>query len=119
MQLPLALRIALFIATLIYIIIVIKAVKNKRMHISFSIFWLFTSLILIVAILAPTFVQKISNFLGFKVTSNMIYFIAIFLSFYLIFNLNILFSKEHRKNTLLIQEISLLKKEVEDIKNGK
>ena len=114
MELPL--RIALLIATLIYIYIVLKAVKHKKMQISFSIFWLFTGLVLIIALALPNLVENISTWLGFKLTANMIFFVTIFLSFYLIFNLNIMLSKENRKNTLLVQEISLLKKEIEDIK---
>lgn len=116
MELPL--RIALLVVTLIYIYIVLKAVKYKRMQISFSIFWLLTGLILIIALIFPGLVQNISAWVGFGLTVNMVFFVAIFLSFYLIFNLNIMLSKENRKNTLLIQEISLLKKEVQDLKHN-
>ena len=115
MELPL--RIALLVVTLIYIYIVLKAVKYKRMQISFSIFWLLTGFVLIMALIFPGLVQAISSWIGFGLTVNMVFFIAIFLSFFLIFNLNTMLSKENRKNTLLIQEISLLKKEVDELKN--
>lgn len=114
MELPL--RIALLVITLVYLFIVLKAIKHKKMQISFSIFWISTGVILIIALLIPNLIQDISAVLGFELTVNMIFCIAIFLAFYLIFQLNILLSKENRKNTLLIQEISLLKKEVEELK---
>lgn len=113
MQIPL--RIALIIITLIYLFFIIKAVKNKKMQISFSVFWMITGLILVIAIATPNLIQNISKMLGFEVSVNMIFCVAIFLSFYLIFNLNILIAKESRKNISLVQEISLLKKRVEEL----
>lgn len=115
----LSLRIALIIITVLYIFVVLRAIKNKKLQISFSVFWIITGLILIVAIAIPNSIENISKMLGFEVSVNMIFCIAIFLSFYLIFNLNILISKENRKNTLLVQEISILKKKVERLEKDK
>ena len=72
-------------------------------------------LILVIAIAIPNFVQAISKTLGFEVSVNMIFCTAIFLSFYLIFNLNVIISKENKKNTVLIQEMALLKKRIEEL----
>lgn len=120
MQIPL--RIALILLTLIYICIIIKAIKNKKIQVSFSIFWLFTGLVLIIALAIPNVVIFISKILGFELTTNMIFCVTIFIAFYLIFNLNIRLAKENKKNILLIQEISMLKKrvqEIEDKNNGR
>ena len=111
----LSLRIALILITLIYLFLIIRAIKNKKMQISFSVFWIITGLILIIAIAIPNMIQSISKILGFELSVNMIFCVAIFLSFYLIFNLNIALSKENKKNILLIQEISLLKNRVENL----
>ena len=113
----LTLRIALIIITLIYLFIIIKAIKNKKMQISFSVFWIITGLVLLIAIAIPNMIENISKLLGFELSVNMIFCAAIFLLFYLVFNLNILLSKENRKNTLLIQEISILKQRVEELEN--
>lgn len=115
MQLPL--RIALIITTVVYLYYVLKAIKHKKIKISFSIFWILTGGVLIIALAIPNLIANISNMLGFKLTVNMIFCMAIFICFYLIFNLNILLTKENRKNILLIQEVSLLKKEIQEIKN--
>ena len=114
----LTLRIALIFITLTYLFVIIKAIKNKKMQISFSVFWIITGLILIIAIAIPNMIENISNLLGFSLSVNMIFCVAIFLLFYLVFNLNILISKENKKNTLLIQEISILKKRIDELENG-
>ena len=105
-----SLRIALIIATLIYLFFILRAIKRKKLQISLSVFWIFTAIALII--------EQISKWLGFEVTTNMIFCVTIFIAFYLIFSLMILISDLKRKNVKLIQEISILKKKVEEIENN-
>ena len=109
------LKIALIIVVLIYIFFILKAVKRKNMRIGYLIFWSITGVILIIALLIPNLVENIANVLGFGMPINMIFSVAIFIILYLIFNLTILISKEHNKNTMLIQEVSMLKKRVDEL----
>lgn len=112
------LRIVLIVITLIYLFFILKSMKNKKMQISFSLFWIFTGIILLVAAIAPNIFKSISDILGFETTANMIFCITIFLAFYLIFNLTIMLTKENNKSTKLIQEISLLKNRVEELEKN-
>ena len=109
------LRIALIIVVLIYILGILKAVKRKNMRISYLIFWSILGILLIVALCIPGLVENISNLLGFELPINMIFSAAIFVIFYLIFDLSKLITKEQTKNTLLIQEISMLKQKIEKL----
>ena len=115
------LNIALICIVLIYIFFILKAVKKKNMRIGYLIFWSITGLILIVALLIPHLVENISNLLGFEMPINMIFSVAIFIILYLIFDLIVLISKEEKKNIMLIQEVSMLKKRVKELeeKNNK
>ena len=110
-----SLKLALIVIVLIYIFCILKAVKRKNMRIGYLIFWSITGVILIIALLIPNLVENISSFLGFGMPINMIFSIAIFIILYLIFDLTTLISKEQNKNVLLIQEISMLKKRVEEL----
>lgn len=110
-----SLKIALIIVVLIYIFIILKSVKRKNMRIGYLIFWSITGVALIVSLLIPNLVESVSNFFGFGVPINMIFSAAIFIVLYLIFDLTVLISKEQRKNVLLVQEISMLKKRVKDL----
>ena len=109
------LKIVLIIIVLIYILFILKAVKRKNMRIGYLAFWSITGRILIIALLIPNLVENISNLLGFGIPINMIFSIAIFIILYLIFNLTILISKEQNKNILLVQEISILKKRINEL----
>lgn len=111
------LRIALIITTLIYLFFILKSIKNKKIQVSFSVFWIFTAIILIIGISIPNLIENVSKLLGFELTTNMIFCVTIFISFYLIFNLTTILSKEYKKNVLLVQEFSILKKRIDDMEN--
>lgn len=103
------LKILLILITLIYLFIIVKAVKKRKMHINYSIFWIFTGIILIISVLIPNFIENISRFLGFEKASNMVFCIAIFILFYLVLNLTHIVSKQYQQIVKLIQEVSMLK----------
>ncbi len=109
------LKIALIVITLIYLSLILRKIKNKKLQISFSTFWLVSGVLLIIAIATPNLIEYITKTLGFEIPANMLFCITIFVAFYLIFNLTVKLSKEAQKNTSLVQEISLLKKRVEKL----
>lgn len=109
------LKIALVLMALIYIGLILKKIKNKKLQLSFSTFWIISGILLIIAILTPNLIEILTKLLGFELPVNMLFCITIFVSFYLIFNLTVKLSKESEKNVALVQEISLLKKRVEKL----
>lgn len=118
----LTLRIALIVIVLIFILLILKSIKRKKMNVTFSLFWLVIGGLLILAVIVPNLIETISKMLGFETPANMLFCVTIFIAFYLIFNLMVITSQEYRKNIILIQELSLLKKkisELEDKINGK
>lgn len=109
------LKIGLIIIIAFAIFIIVKNIKNGKLQLSFSIFSIITGTLLIIALTIPSLMEKIAGFIGFEVTSNMLFCLSIFMILYLIFSLMIIASDEHRKNIKLIQEISLLKERVNQI----
>ena len=109
------LKIVLISITLLYIVVLIKAIKRKNLQISFSIFWIVSGILLVIALAIPNLVEKISYKLGFITPSNMVFCITIFIAFYLIFSITLKLAQENKKNISLIQEISILKKKVRNL----
>lgn len=112
------LRVALIIIMIIYLTFIAKAVKRKNMRITYLILWIIIGIFLIIALIFPNLIDAISDIIGFEVPINMIFSVAIFIVLYFIHELMTLISKEEKKNTLLIQEISLLKNRVEILENN-
>lgn len=109
------LKIVLIGITLVYIVLVLRKIKNKKLQMSFSTFWILSEILLIIAIATPNLIEDVTKLLGFELPANMLFCITIFIAFYLIFNLTVRLSKEAQTNTTLVQEISLLKKRIEKL----
>lgn len=109
------LKMALIVITLIYLCLILKKIKDKKLQLSFSTFWIVSAILLILAIITPNLVESLTKLLGFEIPANMLFCITIFVAFYLIFNLTVKLSKEYQKNILLVQEISLLKNRVKNL----
>ena len=109
------LRVILIVIMILYLAFITRAVKRKNMRISYLVFWIIIGIFLIIALLFPNLIFAISELIGFEVPLNMIFSIAIFIVLYFIHDLMTIVSKEEKKNTLLIQEISILKKRVEKL----
>ena len=110
-------KIALVVFIIFAICVIIKNVKDKKLQLSFSIFSLITGGALIVALLIPSLIERVSNFFGFELASNMLFLISIFMSFYLIFRLMIIVSDQYKKNVKLIQEVSILKDKLKKLED--
>lgn len=110
----LILTVLLFALTLL-IAIIYLLVKN-RIPIKYALIWLFAVLIIIIVSIIPNLIEHLANLLGFELLSNMLLsaFIAILL--FLTLTLTVMIAGQKKKTTLLIQEISLLKKEMRDKK---
>ena len=80
------LRIVLFIATFIYLILIIKKIKKRELQVSFAMFWIFSALILFIFLIFPQLLGILSDNLGFKTPSNMIFVVTIFIAYYLIYS---------------------------------
>lgn len=110
----LTLKIFLIAFLLIITVILINTLKRKNMSMRYVTVWIFILILLFLFALFPNILIVISNFFGFEAASNMIFLIGYFLLFYLSFTQSIEISKQKKEIVKLVQEISILKKDVND-----
>ncbi len=105
------LRIFLIIFSLFLALLVFKLINSRKLPIKYSLFWLFASSLIFLVGLIPDFINIFTSFIGFQTTSNLV--IGIILGIVLIITLllTLIISEQKKRITLLIQEVSLLKKE--------
>lgn len=105
------LKIVLTIISLIMICTTLKSVRDGKLPIKYSLIWLFSGLVLLFVSLFTDLFAFVSSLIGFKVSSNLV--IGILISFLLIITMMLtkIVSEQNKKITLLIEEVSLLKKE--------
>ncbi|OUP73987.1 hypothetical protein B5F09_10975 [Erysipelatoclostridium sp. An173] len=109
----------LIVAFIIFLLTLIL-LRKGRIPVKFSILWFLVSFILFLVGFFPGFISLISNLMGFQTMSNMLVGILIFILFLLTIALTVIVSGQTTKIIILIQEVSMLKKKINDMekKNG-
>ncbi len=113
---PLNLRIFVIVFAVILFLSIIRILKKGRMSEKYSLIWLAMSIIILLVGLTPNFLTDISKLIGFEVMSNMVIGIILVLLVFVTVALTVMVSGQKKKITLLIQEVSMLKKELNDKK---
>lgn len=113
------LRIFLVLVVISFIILIVHAIRKNRLLLKYSLLWLASAFIMLVSILFPTFLKLLTNLLGIELVSNLVFLIGFFILLVLTFVLTIIVSEQKRKIVLLVEEIAIVKKEIEEIRNDK
>lgn len=105
---------------LLIFLVTLRLLRRGRIPVKFSILWFIVAVILLVVGIFPNFIVLISTRIGFISMSNMLVGILIFLLFAMCIALTVIVSGQATKITLLIQEVSMLKKKIvnEEKNNG-
>jgi hypothetical protein len=105
------LRVLLILFAIILMTTIFKLISNDKLSIKYSLIWLLSSLVILIVGLFPDFVGIFTNLVGFETTSNLIVGIILVLLLIITLIITIIITEQKKKIKLLIQEVSLLKKE--------
>ena len=107
------LKIFLIIILLAQIYLILKTTKRKNLAMKYTSLWLIMVFIMLIIVIFPGSLISLSKLLGFEATSNMIFILAFFFLFYMLFIHTTSISRQKYQIVNLVQEISILKKELE------
>ena len=95
------------------IIFILHLVHKEKINIKYSLVWLLLFAALLVCLFVPGLLSYITKALGFQTASNMI--LSLLISVLVIINITntVINSNQDKKIRLLIQEISMMKKDRE------
>ncbi len=101
------------IFSLIIIIFILYLIKKENVNIKYSLVWLLLFIILLICLFVPGLLNYITKVLGFQTASNMV--LSLLIAVLVIINISntVINSHQDKKIKLLIQEISILKKEID------
>lgn len=105
----------LFLVSIIFIMFVVLFIlyfiKKEKINVKYSIIWLLLFSFLFILVLIPGILENLTNILGFQTPSNMI--ICLLIAVLVVINISLtgIVSSQDKKIRLLIQEVSILKKE--------
>lgn len=92
------------------IIFIIRLIAKEKVNVKYAIIWLIMFTLLIVFTLIPGFLVFLTKLLGFQTASNMVLSIIIAVLVMINISNTVINSEQDKKIRLLIQEVSILKK---------
>lgn len=107
------LKIFLIILILLGIYMILKTIKKKKLSMKYGMYWTLVFGLMLILIIFPNIIEWLAKICGFKEAPNMLFLIAIFILFYIVFNIYTSISKLIENNKIMAQELSILKKQLE------
>lgn len=107
------LRVLLIILSLVLIIIILKLISKNKLPIKYSLFWLASAIIVFLVGAFPHIIGKFTSLIGFETSVNLITGTILGLLLLITLLLTIIISEQKRKIILLVQEVSMLKEQIE------
>lgn len=109
---PLLLRFEVIGFALILILITFYFTAKNRISVKIFLVWFVAEVIILIPVVIPYAMETITKLLGFEMFSNLIFSILIGVLMLICLALTIIVSGQREKIILLIQEVSIIKKEI-------
>lgn len=110
------LRCVLIVVSILLTFFVLKKIRQSKVKIEDSIFWVMFALMMVVFSIFPGLADILSDFVGTYSTSNFIFMFVIFILLVKVFFLSLKISQLESRVTELIQQLALDRKEEADRK---
>ena len=112
------LRCVLSVVSILLTFFVLKKIRQSKVKIEDSIFWVMFALMMVVFSIFPGLADILSDFVGTYSTSNFIFMFVIFILLVKVFFLSLKISQLESRVTELIQQLALDRKEEADRKRA-
>ncbi len=106
----------LVVIIFILFLLIVYLLRKRKLSTKYAIVWFLAIIVMLFTVLLPDVMKYIANLIGFELLSNMLLCIFIVILLFITLALTIVVSSNKRRITLLIEEVSILKKELEDKK---
>ncbi|MBQ6886186.1 MAG: DUF2304 domain-containing protein [Lachnospiraceae bacterium] len=116
-MIPPLLRNILIIGIIIYFVIILVFLKNKRLELKYTLLWMLCGVIFAGMVIWPQLLTIIVHMVGIQDNMNGLFIIGFAFVIVIIMSLTSIVSRQSRKITILVQEIAILEKRIFDLEN--
>ena len=115
---PVIIQYVAIVGSVIFILFILRLIHNKKLREEFSLLWLFLGIVLLVLSVWRNSLEIIALTLGIAYAPAALFLILIIVIISILIQFSLLITKltDYVKN--LVQEVGLLKMEVDDMKKG-
>ena len=108
------LRLFLIFLLVLSLYLIVATIKKKDLSMKYGMYLTLIFGGLLILIIFPNIIEVVAKFCGFKEAPNLLFLISIFILFGIIFRMYATITKMQRLNKSLVQELSILKKEIKE-----
>lgn len=108
-----SLKLAVIITAIILFLVITYILKKGRIPIKYALVWYFSALIILITATFPILMTSLAHLVGFETLSNMVLCALILMLMFITLVLTIIVAGQTTKIRMLIQEVSILKSEME------
>lgn len=112
---PLILQSLLVVTSILFLIFICYLVAQGRLQIKYSLLWMLLAVLILMFAAFPQVIYSLSDLLGFETPSNLALFAGLFFLLVVSVSLSVIVSWQAHYIRDLIQDISLLRKEVDEL----
>ena len=109
------LKVNLIISCLLLLLIVFYNITRNNLQIKYSLVWIFSSVIFLIFAVFPQIVVCLTKLIGMQVSSNSIFLFMNLFFYFMFISLTISISKASTKMSKMVQEVGLLKYQVDQM----
>lgn len=115
-MMTMTLRAALILVSVGTFLLMMRKIRQSRVQIESSIFWIVLAMVLVVYSIVPAAADFCAKVLGIYSTANFLFLVAIFLLIVKVFNMTIQISQLETRIKDLVQQMALEEKKHEEEK---
>jgi len=117
-MLPVRLTITLLIGLVLYFVIVLMLLKNKKISLKYTLLWLLSGLLLVILVAFPSILSSISALFVFQSSMNGLIVMLIAFVIIIVMSITSIVSNQSRKIKNLVQYSAMLEKRVRELEKA-
>ncbi len=114
----LKIQIIVAVVLIVALVAIINMVRKEALDIRFALSWLTVGVIVLFLDVFPSVMDWLVHLFGIELPVNMMFFFGFCFTLFLVFGLTIKVSRQSEQLKRLTQEVALLEKSLEDVKNN-
>lgn len=111
-------RIILLALSITFFVVVVRMVAKEKLQLKYALLWMLLAVALVVAAVFPGIVVFFSDLAGAHVTSNFVFTVGFVFLIVVCLSLSLIVSWQAHDIRSLVQQVALLRKELEELRDG-
>jgi len=111
------LQISLGSAIVIYFVIILLLLKEKKLSLKYTLLWILAGISMAVMVLCPSLLKFLSEFVGIQSEMNGLFIFCIAFIIMILMSLTSIVTRQNRKIRILIQQCAVLEKRIRELED--